>query len=78
MEEMLIVRVCPIMSIYRKHGGQRGYRGHVLNLPQDIQSFFNKLPSRVCDLHILVVTRHGVDNSHRDFTVRRHRVHEAV
>ena len=22
-----------------KHGGQRGYKGHVLSLPQDIQSF---------------------------------------
>lgn len=24
IEEMLIARACPIMSIYRKHGGQRG------------------------------------------------------
>ena len=71
VEEMLIARVCPIMSMYRKHRGQRGYRGHVLNLPQDIQSFLNRLPSRVSDLPILM-RRHGVDNSHRDFTVRRH------
>ena len=33
VEEMLISRACPIMSIYRKHGGQYGYKGHVLNLP---------------------------------------------
>ncbi len=39
VEEMLIARACPIMCVYRKHGGQRGYRGHVLNLPQDIQQF---------------------------------------
>ena len=32
IEEMLIARACPIMCIYRKHGAQRGYRGHVLNL----------------------------------------------
>ena len=32
IEEMLIARACPIMYIYRKHGVQRGYRGHVLNL----------------------------------------------
>ena len=32
IEEMLIARGCPIMCVYRKHGGQRGYRGHVLNL----------------------------------------------
>ena len=30
VEELLIVQVFPIMSIYRKHGGQRGYKGHVL------------------------------------------------
>ena len=29
VEGMLISRVCPIMRIYRKHGGQRGYKGHV-------------------------------------------------
>ena len=32
VEELLIAREFPIMSIYRKHGGQRGYNGHVLNL----------------------------------------------
>ena len=57
---------------------ERGYRGHVLNLPQDIKSFLNRLPSHVSDLPILVVRRHGMDNSHRDFTVRRHQVLEAV
>ena len=33
VEEMLIARACPIMRVYRKHGGQRGYTGYVLNLP---------------------------------------------
>ncbi len=73
VEEMLISRVCPIMRVYRKHGGQRGYKGHVLNLPQDIQSFLNRLPSRVADLPVLIVRRHGAEDTHRDFTVRRHK-----
>jgi hypothetical protein len=47
------------MRVYRKHGGQRGYKGHVLNLQQDIQSFLNRLPSRVADLPVLIVRRHG-------------------
>ena len=51
--------VCPIMRVYRKHGGQRGYKGHVLNLPQDVQSFLNRLPAQVADLP--VVRRHGAD-----------------
>jgi len=32
IEEMLIAWACPIMTVYRKHGGQRGYQGHVLNI----------------------------------------------
>ena len=38
VEEMLIARACPIMSVYHKHGGQRGYKGHVLNMPQDMRT----------------------------------------
>ena len=38
VEEMLIARICPIMCVYRKHGGQRGYKGHVINFPQDIRT----------------------------------------
>ena len=71
VKKMLISRVFPIMRVYRKHGGQRGYKGHVLNLPQDVQSFLNRLPSQVADLPIMVVRRHGADDTHKDFTVRQ-------
>ena len=59
VEELLIARAFPIMSIYRKLGGQRGYKGHVLNLPQDIQGFLNSLPANVSDLPILVIRKQG-------------------
>ena len=59
VEKLLIARAFPIMSIYRKHGGQRGYKGHVLNLPQDIQGFLNSLPANVSDLPILVIRKQG-------------------
>ena len=62
VEELLIARAFPIMSIYRKHGGQRGYKGHVLNLPQDIQGFLNSLPANVSDLPILVIRKQGAGN----------------
>ena len=32
----------------------------------------------MADLPVMVVRRHGADNTHRDFTVRRHKVLEAV
>lgn len=34
VEEMLIARALPIMRVYIKPGGQRGYSGHCINLPR--------------------------------------------
>ena len=34
VEEMLIARALPIMRVYIKPGGQRGYSGHCVNLRQ--------------------------------------------
>ncbi len=78
IEEMLIARACPIMSVYRRHGGQRGYKGHVLNLPQDLKGFLDRLPCNVADLPVLVVRRRGADNTHTDCRVRREKVLQAL
>ena len=75
---MLIARVSPIMYVYRKHGGQRGYKGHVLNLSQDIQSILDKLPQSVSNLPILILRRTGSNDSFSDFTVRRQKVLTAL
>ena len=60
VEELLIARAFPIMSIYRKHGGQRGYNGP---LPEDIQGFLNSLPANMSDLPILVIRKQGAGES---------------
>ena len=80
VEQILIARGCPVTCVYRKKGGQHGYKNHVLNFPQDIQGFLDSLPSYVSDLPFLVVRRMGQDNSHRDFKfkVRRTRVYDAL
>ena len=78
IEELLIARACPIMTIYHKHGGQLGYTGHVLNLPQNIQHFIDKLPVNVSDLPILTVVRQGAANTHHSFRVRRDKVLNAL
>ena len=36
IEEMLIARALPIMRVYIKPAGQRGYSGHCINLPQNV------------------------------------------
>ena len=71
IEQMLIARASPIMTVYRRKGGQRGYRNHVLNFPQDIQGFLNLLPPNVHDLPFLVIRKVGIDNSYKDFRVCR-------
>ena len=78
IEEMLIARACTIMCIYRKHGGQHGYKGHVLNLPQDIQGFLRRLPPNVEELPFLMIRRYGADNTHKDCRVRRQKVMQAI
>ena len=78
IEEMLIANACPIMCIYRKHGGQRGYKGHVINFPQNVQTFLDKLPRCTHELPILIVHRQAAENTHRDFQVRRDRVLAAL
>ena len=71
---MLISAVMPIMSIYRLPHGQYGYRGHVINLPQDLQAFAKTLPRLPNELDILIVRKEGSDNTHCDFRVRRSKV----
>ncbi len=67
---MLISTVMPLMSIYRLPHGQYGYKGHVINLPQDVTSFASSLPRNTKNLDVLIVRKHGSDNTNKDFRVR--------
>ena len=67
-----------MLALYHKHGGQRGYSGHVLNLPQNTQQFLNQLPAKVNTLPILIVRRHGANSSYVVLKVRRQRVLSAL
>lgn len=43
-EEMLIARAFPVVSVHTKPGGQRAYKSHCINFPQDIQKLADTLP----------------------------------
>ena len=62
------------MYVYRKNGGQRGYKGHVQNLSQDIQSLLDKLPQSVSNLPMLFLRRTGANDTFTDFTVHWEKV----
>lgn len=66
LEEMLIAGALPIMTVYIKPGGQRGYSGHCINLPQNVQELALTLPRYPKDLTMIVVKMRGKDNSFKD------------
>ena len=68
---MLISQVLPVMSIYHLPHGQYAYSGHILNLPQDVNSFVKNLPRSPSDLDVIIVRKEGAAESHKDFRVRR-------
>ena len=78
VEEMLIARALPITHVYLKPGGQRGYSGHCINLPQNISELAQTLPRYPKDLSVIVVKMKGKDNNFRHVTVRRQTVADAL
>ena len=78
IEEMLIARALPIMRIYIKLGGQRGFSGHCINQPQNVQELATSLPRYPKDMGIIIVKVKGRENTFRDVTVRKDKVSSAL
>lgn len=78
IEEMLIARALPLIRVYIKPGGQRGYSGHCINLPQSIDELANSLPHYPKDIPVIVVSMKGKGNTFKDVTVRRNKVEKAL
>ena len=60
-----------VMSIYRLPHGQYGYKGHIINLPQDVSTFATSLPRLPSELDIVLVRKEGAECTHHDFRVRK-------
>ncbi|KAK3914465.1 Vacuolar membrane-associated protein iml1 [Frankliniella fusca] len=80
IEERLIARVHPLISVYMlTRNGQYGYRKNVINFSQDIESFVKELPVKVTDLNsVIIVRKEGEDNTYHDFNVRAGNVRAAL
>ena len=78
-EQVLISIFIPMMTVARlPRGGQYGFRGTVINMPQDLPSLVTCLPRRVTDTDIIVVRKRCQNNTNHDFRVRRNVVHGAL
>ena len=71
IEEMLIAKVFTVISVYKLRGGQYGYKGNVINFPQDVKEFTTRLPREPSSLEVLIVRRQCESDlkAFRDFTV---------
>ncbi|CAB4016553.1 Hypothetical predicted protein [Paramuricea clavata] len=68
VEEMLIAQALPIMRVYIKPGGQRGYSGQCINLPQNVKELATSLLRYPNELSVIIVQTKGppTDNPSED------------
>ncbi|KAE8739231.1 hypothetical protein FOCC_FOCC015271 [Frankliniella occidentalis] len=78
VEEQLIARIHPVVSVYKLKGNQLGYSGNVINFPQEVTELATRLPHRVADLESLIAVRSHGAGGHVDFKVRAGRVRAAL
>lgn len=69
VEELMIAKAVSVMRCYYKKGGQRGYSG--LSLPQEVNEFAKRLPRPVQEIPMVFLRRHGIDDTFKDFVVRK-------
>jgi hypothetical protein len=74
-EENLIALIMPVMRLTMTNKGTIGYKGNVINIPQDISSFAESLPRHPCELPEIIIRRQGLNPSdHEDYQVNAHNV----
>ena len=78
LEEMLIARVYPLMTVYTVKGGQRKGSNHVINFPQNVSRIANMLPQLPSDLPLVVRRINAEGTHHYDFRVRQAKVRTAL
>ena len=78
IEEMLRARAFPLMRVYVKPDGQRGYSVHIISLPQDISELAESLPRYPKNVPYLVVSMRGKGSTCKRVIVRREKVEKAL
>lgn len=80
LEQQLIAKIHPVVSVYRIRGQQIGYSGHVINFPQQVREFASTLPHRVSDLSSIIAVRVSQSGAegYVDFHVRAGKVRSAL
>ncbi len=78
VEQLLIARIHPVISVYRLKSGQRAFSGHVVNFRQDVFEFAKVLPHFTTTVKGLVPVCCSTATFHQDFLIRRNSVSVAL
>ena len=78
VEVQMISRACPIGKVYHLPGGQLGYKGHVINIAQDVQALATALPRLPHEIETFIVCKPGKDIKTDQLVVRRNYILEAL
>lgn len=78
IEQILIARVHPVVSVFTIRGQQRGYNGHVLNFVQHVEQVATKLPHFVGLLNSILLVNRETPDGLIQFKVRSRVVRHAL
>ena len=78
LEEMLIARIYPLITVYTVKGGQRKGSKYVINFPQDLNRLAMQLPWLPSQVPLVVRRSNRSEGRHYDFRVRRDKVQAAL
>jgi len=78
IEEILIARVHPVVSVFKIRGQQRAYSGHVMNFTQHIEQIASRLPHDPGSLSAILLLNRNTPSGLIQFRVRSHRVRNAL
>jgi len=78
IEEVLIARVHPVVSLFKIRGQQRAYSGHVMNFIQHVEQVAARLPHDPRNLNSIVLLNRETPQGLIQFRVRSARVRDAL
>lgn len=78
VEQVLIARVHPVVSVFRIRGQQLGYSGHVVNFVQHIEQIATRLPQDPSSLRAILLLQRDTPSGVIHFKVRARRVRDAL
>ncbi|KAF5176525.1 hypothetical protein FRX31_033888 [Thalictrum thalictroides] len=71
LEQILVARIHPVMSVYRVKGQQHKYSGNVINFEQDVNLIATILPIKLADSSTILIVQRNGKHASKEFRVRR-------